>query len=157
MLHYNNRSFILFQALLPDSQNEDQKHREKKLRRERTVHDIDPNRHERRDREKSKERTRERERFKSSERDRDKRREREREKEQQREDRDRNKDKVQESHLEERHSVLKHRDGEADRERDKKHKTYEIKQIDPQNYLKSFEGRDAEHHRRREIKHRLGE
>lgn len=155
MLHYNNRSFILFQALLPDSQNEDQKHREKKLRRERTVHDIDPNRHERRDREKSKERTRERERFKSSERDRDKRRERE--KEQQREDRERNKDKVQESHLEERHSVLKHRDGEADRERDKKHKTYEIKQIDPQNYLKSFEGRDAEHHRRREIKHRLGE
>ncbi|RMC04781.1 hypothetical protein DUI87_17953 [Hirundo rustica rustica] len=144
-------------ALLPDSQNEDQKHREKKLRRERTVHDIDPNRHERRDREKSKERTRERERFKSTERDRDKRREREREKEHQREHRERHKDKVRESCLEEGHSVLKHKDRETDRERDKKHKTYEIKQIDPQNYLKSFEGRDTENHRRREIRHLLEE
>ncbi|NXH42541.1 WDR60 protein, partial [Dicaeum eximium] len=144
-------------ASLPDSQNEDQKHREKKLRRERTVHDVDPNRHERRDREKSKERTRERERFKSSERDRDKRREREREKEHQGEDRERHKDKVQESRLEERYSVLKQKDRDTDREQDKKHKTYEIKQIDPQNYLKSFEGRDTEHHRRREIRHRLEE
>lgn len=148
--------FILLQASLPDTQNEDQKHREKKLRRERTVHDIDPNRHECRDREKSKERTRERERFKSSERDRDKRREREREKEHQREDRERHKDKLQESRVEQRHSVLKHKDREADRERDKKHKTYEIKHIDPQNYLKSFEGEETEHHRRREIRHRLG-
>uniref|UniRef100_A0A8C3U0F1 Dynein 2 intermediate chain 1 n=1 Tax=Catharus ustulatus TaxID=91951 RepID=A0A8C3U0F1_CATUS len=144
-------------ASLPDTQNEDQKHREKKLRRERTVHDIDPNRHERRDREKSKERTRERERFKSSERDRDKRREREREKEHQREDRERHKEKLQESRLEERHSVLKHKDRETDRERDKKHKTYEIKHIDPLNYLKSFEGEDTEYHRRREIRHRLEE
>ncbi|XP_062349836.1 cytoplasmic dynein 2 intermediate chain 1 [Cinclus cinclus] len=144
-------------ASLPDIQNEDQKHREKKLWRERTVHDIDPNRHERRDREKSKERTRERERFKSSERDRDKRREREREKEHQREDRERHKDKVQESCLEERRSVLKHKDRETDRERDKKHKAYEIKQIDPQKFLKSFEGGDTEHHRRREIRHRLEE
>lgn len=57
---------------------------------------------------------------------------------------------------EERHSVLKHKDKETDRERDKKHKAYEIKQIDPQNNLKSFEGRDTEHHRKREIRHRLG-
>ncbi|XP_072781422.1 cytoplasmic dynein 2 intermediate chain 1 isoform X1 [Taeniopygia guttata] len=141
-------------ALLPDSQNEDRKHREKKLQRERTVHDTDPNRHERRDREKSKERTRERERFKSSERDRDKRREKEREKEHQRGDREGH--KVQES-WEERHSILKHKDRETDRERDKKHKRYEIKQIDPQNYLKSLEGGDTEHHRRREIRHRLEE
>ncbi|XP_066184641.1 cytoplasmic dynein 2 intermediate chain 1 [Sylvia atricapilla] len=142
-------------GLLPDSQNEDQKHREKKLRRERSVHDTDRNRHERRDREKSKERTRDRERFKSSERDRDKRRERE--KEHQREDRERHRDKVQESSLEERHSVLKHKDRETDRERDKKHKTHEIKQIDAQNYPKSFEGKDTEHHRRREVRHRLEE
>ncbi|XP_041346025.1 cytoplasmic dynein 2 intermediate chain 1 [Pyrgilauda ruficollis] len=140
-------------ASLQDSQNEDLKHREKKLWRERSVHDIDPYRHEHRGREKSKERTRER--FKSSERDRDKRREREREKEHQREDRERHRDKVQESWLEERHSVLKHKDRDSDRERDKKHKTYEI--IDPQNYLKSFERRDTEHHRRREIRHRLEE
>ncbi|XP_041899495.1 cytoplasmic dynein 2 intermediate chain 1 [Corvus kubaryi] len=145
-------------ASLADSQNEDQKHREKKLQRDRTVHDTDPNRHEHKDREKSKERTRERERFKSSERDRDKRREREREKEYQRGDREGHKDKVQESHLEEeRHSVLKHKDKESGRERDKKYKTYEIKQIDPQNNLKSFEERDTEHHRRREIRHRLEE
>ncbi|KAL9868500.1 cytoplasmic dynein 2 intermediate chain 1 [Geothlypis trichas] len=142
-------------AALPDSQNEDQKHREKKLQRERSVHDINPYRHEYRGREKSKERTKERERFKSSERDRDKRREREREKEQQREDPERHKDKFQESWLEERHSVLKHKDRDTDRERDKKHKTYEI--TDPLNYLKSFEGRDTEHHRRREIRHRLEE
>lgn len=153
MLNYNDRFFILFQASLADIQNEDQKHREKKLQRERSVHDIGPDRHERRDREKSKERTRER--FKSSERDRDKRREKEREKEHQREDQERHKDKVRESRLEERHSVLKHKDRETDRERDKKHKTYEIKHIDPQNYLKSFEGGDTEHHRRREIRHRL--
>ncbi|KAM7072505.1 cytoplasmic dynein 2 intermediate chain 1 [Acridotheres tristis] len=142
-------------ASLADIQNEDQKHREKKLQRERSVHDIGPDRHERRDREKSKERTRER--VKSSERDRDKRREKEREKEHQREDQERHKDKVRESRLEERHSVLKHKDRETDRERDKKHKTYEIKHIDPQNYLKSFEGGDTEHHRRREIRHRLKE
>lgn len=154
MLNYNNKFFILFQAALPDSQNEDQKHREKKLQRERSVHDINPYRHEYRGREKSKERTGERERFKSSERDRDKRREREREKEQHREDRERHKDKFQESWLEERHSVLKHKDRDTDRERDKKHKTYEI--TDPLNYLKSFEGRDTEHHKRREIRHRLG-
>ncbi|XP_054129518.1 cytoplasmic dynein 2 intermediate chain 1 [Melozone crissalis] len=140
-------------AALLESQNEDQKHREKKLQRERSVHDINPYRHEYRGREKSKERTRERERFKSSERDRDKRRERE--KEQQREDQERHKDKFQESWLEERHSVLKYRDRDTDRERDKKHKTYEI--IDPRNYLKSFEGRDTEHHRRREIRHHLEE
>ncbi|XP_058663961.1 cytoplasmic dynein 2 intermediate chain 1 isoform X1 [Ammospiza caudacuta] len=140
-------------AALLESQNEDQKPREKKLQRERSVHDINPYRHEYRGREKSKERTRERERFKSSERDRDKRRERE--KEQQREDRERHKDKVPESWLEERHSALKYRDRDTDRERDKKHKTYEI--IDPRNDLKSFEGRDTEHHRRREIRHHLEE
>nr|XP_054491968.1 cytoplasmic dynein 2 intermediate chain 1 [Agelaius phoeniceus] len=142
-------------AALPDSQNEDQKHREKKLQRERSVHDINPYRHEYRGREKSKERTRERERFKSSERDRDKRREREREKEQQREEQERHKDKFQESWLEERHSVLKYKDRDTDRERDKKHRTDEI--IDPQNYLKSSEGGDPERHRRREIRHRLEE
>ncbi|XP_068862528.1 cytoplasmic dynein 2 intermediate chain 1 isoform X2 [Aphelocoma coerulescens] len=143
-------------ASLADSQNEDQKHREKKLQRDRTVHDIDPKRH--KHREKSKERTREREIFKSSERDGDKRREREKEKEYQRGDQEGHKDRVQESHLEEeRHSVLKHNDKESGRERDKKYKTYEIKQMDPQNNLKSFERRDTEHHRRREIRYRLEE
>ncbi|XP_072710794.1 cytoplasmic dynein 2 intermediate chain 1 isoform X2 [Ciconia boyciana] len=144
-------------ASQPDSQNEDQKHREKKQQKEKSVHDPDTHKHERKDRGKSKERTRER--FKSSERDRDKMRERERGKEHQREgDRERYKDKLQESSLEkERYSVLKDKDRESDRERDKKHKRHEIKQIDRQNNLKSFEGRDKDHHRRRESRHHLVE
>lgn len=96
-----------------------------------------------------------RERFKSGERDRDKMREGERGREHQREgDRERCRDKLQESSLEkERHSVPKDK---RDRERDKKHKRHEIKQIDTQNNLKLFEGRDKEHHRRRESRHHLG-
>ncbi|KAM9287851.1 cytoplasmic dynein 2 intermediate chain 1 [Cariama cristata] len=138
----------------PGSQNEDQKHREKKLQKEKSVHNTDIHEHERKDRGKSKERTRERERFKSSERDRDKMRERERGKEHQRGDRERYKDKLQESSLEnERYSVPRDRDRESDRERDKKRKRHEI--IDTQNNLKSFEGRDKEHHRRRESRHHL--
>ncbi|XP_009474268.1 PREDICTED: WD repeat-containing protein 60 [Nipponia nippon] len=84
-------------------------------------------------------------------------RERERGKEHQREgDRERYKDKLQESSLEkERYSVPKDKDRESDRERDKKHKRHDIKQIDTQNNLKSFEGRDKEHHRRRESRHHL--
>ncbi|KAM6375735.1 cytoplasmic dynein 2 intermediate chain 1 [Alca torda] len=146
-------------ASQPDSQNEDQKHREKKLQKEKSLHDADFHKHERKDRGKSKERTRERERFKSGERDRDKMREREREKEHQREgDRERYKDKLRESSLEkERHRVPKAKDRESSRERDKKHKRHEIKQIDTQNNLKSSEGRDKEHHRRRESRHRLEE
>jgi len=142
----------LFQASQPDSQNEDQKHREKKLQKEQFVHDRDAHKHERKDRGKSKERTRER--FKSGERDRDKMREGERGKEG---DRERYKDKLQESSLEkERYSVPKDKDKERDRERDKKHKKHEIKQMESQNNLKSFEGRDKEHHRRRESRHHLG-
>ncbi|XP_050747040.1 cytoplasmic dynein 2 intermediate chain 1 isoform X1 [Gymnogyps californianus] len=146
-------------ASQPDSQNEDQKHREKKLQKEKSVHDTDTHKHERKDRGKSKERTRERERFKSGERHRDKMRERGGGKEHQREgDRERYKDKLQESSLEkERHSVPKDKDRESDRERDKKHKRHEIKQIDTQNNLKSFEGRDKDRHRRRESRHRLEE
>ncbi|KFP80616.1 WD repeat-containing protein 60, partial [Acanthisitta chloris] len=145
-------------ASQPDNQSEDQKHREKKLQKEKSVLDIDTHRHERKDRGKSKERTRERERFKSSERDRDKMREREKDKEHQREgDRERHKDKAQESHLEERYSVPKHKDREGDRERDKKQRRHDLKQIDTQNNLKSLEGRDKEHHRRRESRHRLEE
>ncbi|KAM6101773.1 cytoplasmic dynein 2 intermediate chain 1 [Theristicus caerulescens] len=146
-------------ASQPDSQNEDQKHREKKLQKEKSVHDTDTHKHERKDRGKSKERTRERERLKSGERDRDKMRERERGKEHRREgDRERYKDKLQESSLEkERYSVPKDKDRESDRERDKKHKRHEIKQIDTQNNLKSFERRDKEHHRRRESRHHLEE
>ncbi|XP_009328166.1 PREDICTED: WD repeat-containing protein 60 [Pygoscelis adeliae] len=146
-------------ASQPDSQNEDQKHREKKLQKEKSVHDTDTHKHERKDRGKSKERTRERERFKSGERDRDKIRERERGKEHQREgDREIYKDKLQESSLEkERYRVPKDKDRESDRERDKKHKRHEIKQIDIQNNLKSYEGRDKEHHRRRESRHHLEE
>ncbi|KFQ70708.1 WD repeat-containing protein 60, partial [Phaethon lepturus] len=141
------------------SQNEDQKHREKKLQKEKSVRDTDTHKHEHKDRGKSKERTRERERFISGERDRDKQRERERGKEHQRErDRERQKDKLQESSLEkERYSVLKDKDRESDRERDKKHRRHEIKQIDTQNNLKTFEGIDKEHHRRRESRHRLEE
>ncbi|KFP93212.1 WD repeat-containing protein 60, partial [Haliaeetus albicilla] len=143
----------------PDSQNEDQKHREKKLQKEKSVYDTDTHKHERKDRGKSKERTRERERFKSGERDRDKMRERERGKEHQREgDRERYKAKLQESSLEkERYSVPKDKDRESDRERDKKHKRHEIKQIDTQNNLKLFEGGDKEHHRRKESRHHLEE
>ncbi|KAM6209370.1 cytoplasmic dynein 2 intermediate chain 1 [Sarcoramphus papa] len=146
-------------ASQPDSQNEDQKHREKKLQKEKSVHDTDIHKHERKDRGKSKERTRERERFKSGERHRDKMRERGGGKEHQREgDRERYKDKLQESSLEkERHRVPKDKDRESDRERDKKHKSHEIKQIDTQNNLKSFEGRDKDRHRRRESRHRLEE
>ncbi|XP_027576561.1 cytoplasmic dynein 2 intermediate chain 1 isoform X3 [Pipra filicauda] len=145
-------------ASQPDSQNEDQKHREKKLQKDRSALDTDTHKHERKDRGKSKERTRERERLKSSERDRDKMRERERGKEHQRGDRERYRDKLQEPHLEkERYSVPKHKDRESDREGDKKHKRHEIKQIDTQNNLKSFEGGHKEHHRRRESRHRLEE
>ncbi|XP_064494027.1 cytoplasmic dynein 2 intermediate chain 1 isoform X5 [Pseudopipra pipra] len=145
-------------ASQPDSQNEDQKHREKKLQKDRSALDTDTHKHERKDRGKSKERTRERERLKSSERDRDKMRERERGKEHQRGDRERYRDKLQEPHLEkERYSVPKHKDRESDREGDKKHKRHEIKQIDTQNNLKSFEGGHKEHHRRRESRHGLEE
>ncbi|XP_042657977.1 cytoplasmic dynein 2 intermediate chain 1 isoform X2 [Tyto alba] len=144
-------------ASQPGSQNEDQKHRENKLKREMSVYDTDTHKHERKDRGKSKERTRERERFKSGERDRDKMGERERGKEHQSEgDRERYKDKLQEPSVEKkRYSVPK--DRESDREQDKKRKSHEIKQIDTQNNLKSFEGRDKEHHRRRESKHHLEE
>ncbi|XP_010084997.1 PREDICTED: WD repeat-containing protein 60 [Pterocles gutturalis] len=144
-------------ASQPDSQNEDQKHREKKLQKEKSVHDTDTHKHERKDRGKSKERTRER--FKSGERNRDKMSERERGKEHPREgDQDRYEDKLQESTLEkERYSVPRDKDRERDRERDKKHKTHAIKQTDTQNNLKSFEGRDKEHHRRRESRHHLKE
>ncbi|XP_028942536.1 WD repeat-containing protein 60 [Antrostomus carolinensis] len=146
-------------ASQPDSQNEDRKHREKKPQKEKSVHDTDTHKHDHKDRGKSKERTRERERFKSSERDREKMRERERAKEHQREgDRERYKDKLQESSLEkERYSVPKDKERESDREREKKHKRHEIKQIDTENNLKSFEGRDKEHHRRRESRHHLKE
>ncbi|KFV91382.1 WD repeat-containing protein 60, partial [Eurypyga helias] len=144
-------------ASQPDSLNEDQKHREKKLQKEKSVHDTDTHKHERKDRGKSKERTRERERFKSGERDRDKMRERERAREHWREgDQERYKDKLQESSLrKERYSVPKDKDRESDRERDKKHKRQQIKQIDTQSNLKSVEGRDKEHHRRRESRHHL--
>ncbi|KAM6422462.1 cytoplasmic dynein 2 intermediate chain 1 [Rhynochetos jubatus] len=138
-------------ASQPDSQNEDQKHRENKLQKEKSVHDTDTHKHERKDRGKSKERTRERERFKSGERDRDKMREREG-------DQGKYKDKLQESSLKkEGYSVPKDKDRERDRERDKKHKRQEIKQIDTESNLKSFEGRDKEHHRRRESRHHLEE
>ncbi|XP_030352017.1 WD repeat-containing protein 60 [Strigops habroptila] len=144
-------------ALQSDSQTEDQKHREKKPQKEKPVYDTDTHKHERKDRGKSKERTRERERLKSGERDRDKMRERERWKERQGEgDRVRYKDKLQELSLEkERYSFPKDKDRESYREPDKKHRRHEVKQIDTQNNLKSFEGRDKEHHRRRESRHRL--
>ncbi|XP_021143741.2 cytoplasmic dynein 2 intermediate chain 1 isoform X3 [Columba livia] len=146
-------------ATQPDSQNEDQKLREKKLQKEKSVHDTDTHKHERKDRGKSKERTRERERFKSGERDRDKMREREKGQDHQRRgDQERYKDKLQESSLKkESYSVPKHKDRESDREQDKKHKRHEIKQIETHNNLKSFEGRDKEHHRRRESRHHLEE
>ncbi|XP_010016175.1 PREDICTED: WD repeat-containing protein 60, partial [Nestor notabilis] len=144
-------------ALQSDSQNEDQKHREKKPQKEKPVYDTDSHKHERKDRGKSKERTRERERLKSGERDnRDKMRERERWKERQGEgDRVRYKDKLQELSLEkERYSVPKDKDRESYREQDKKHRRHEVKEIGTENNLKSFEGRDKEHHRRRESRHR---
>ncbi|XP_010005347.1 PREDICTED: WD repeat-containing protein 60 [Chaetura pelagica] len=146
-------------ASQPGSQNEDQKHREKKLSKDKSVHDTDAHKHEHKDRGKSRERTRERERFKSGERERDKMRERERGKEHSGEgDQERYKYKLQESNLKkEKYSVPKDKDRESDREGDKKHKRHEIKQIDTQNNLKSYEGRDKEHHRRRESRHHLEE
>uniref|UniRef100_A0A663M3A4 WD repeat domain 60 n=1 Tax=Athene cunicularia TaxID=194338 RepID=A0A663M3A4_ATHCN len=85
-------------------------------------------------------------------------RDKERGKEYQRGDRERYRDKLQESSMEkERYSVPKDKDRESDRERDRKHKRHEIKQTDTQKNLKSFEGRDKEHHRRRESRHRLEE
>ncbi|XP_062423656.1 cytoplasmic dynein 2 intermediate chain 1 isoform X2 [Rhea pennata] len=142
-----------------DSQNEDKKHREKKLQREKNVHDTDAHKYEHKDREKSKERTRERERFKSSERDRDKMRERERGKEHHKErDRESYKDKVRESGLgKERYIVRKDKDQENEGEEEKTHKRHEMKQIHVQNNLKSFEVRDKEHHRRRESRHHFEE
>ncbi|XP_051468352.1 cytoplasmic dynein 2 intermediate chain 1 isoform X2 [Apus apus] len=146
-------------ASQPGSQNEDQKHREKKLPKDKSVHDTDAHKHEHKDRGKSRERTRERERFKSGERERDKMRERERGKEHSGEgDQERYKYKLQESNLKkEKYSVPKDKDRESDREGDKKHKRHEVKQIDTQNNLKSYEGRDKEHHRRRESRHCLEE
>ncbi|XP_014800355.1 PREDICTED: WD repeat-containing protein 60 [Calidris pugnax] len=146
-------------ASQPDSQNEDQKHREKKLQKEKSVYDTDTHKHERKDRGKSKERTKDRERFRSGERDRDKMRERERGKEHQREgERERYKYKLRESSMEkDNYHIPKDKDKESNREQDKKHKRHEIKQIDTQNNLKSFEGRDKEHHRRRESRHHLEE
>ncbi|XP_068790393.1 cytoplasmic dynein 2 intermediate chain 1 isoform X2 [Struthio camelus] len=142
-------------ALQSDSQNEDKKHREKNLQREKDVRDTDAHKYEHKDRGNSKERTRERERFKSSERDRDKMREKEKGKEHHRES---YKDKVRESSLEKkRYSVRKHKDQENEREQDKKHKRHEVKQIHMQNNLKSFEGRDKEHHSGRESSHHFEE
>ncbi|XP_053915342.1 cytoplasmic dynein 2 intermediate chain 1 [Cuculus canorus] len=144
-------------ASQPESQNEFQKHREKKLQKEKSVHDTDTHKHEHKDRGKSKERTRERERFRSGERDRDKMRDRERGKEHQKEgDQARHKDKHKEASLEkERPSVSKDKDRESDREQDRKHKIHDIRQIDTPNNLRSFEGRDKEQHRRRESRHHL--
>ncbi|KAM9387655.1 cytoplasmic dynein 2 intermediate chain 1 [Phaethornis superciliosus] len=142
-------------ASQPSSQNEDQKQRERKVQREKSVHGTDDSKHEHKDRGKSKERTRERERFKSGERDRDKMREGV--KEHRRGDQERYKDKLQESNLKERYSVPKDKDRESNRERDKKHKIHEIKQIDIQSNMKSFEREDKEHHRRRESRHHLEE
>ncbi|XP_021243684.1 WD repeat-containing protein 60 isoform X2 [Numida meleagris] len=145
-------------ATQPKSQNEDKKHREKKLQKEKVVHDTGTHKDERKDRGKSKERTRER--LKSVERDRDKMKERERGKEHHKErDRERYQDKLHGSSLEkERYSVPKDKDRESNKERDKMHKRHEIKKTDMQDNLKSFEGKDKEHHRRREkSRHRLEE
>ncbi|XP_042745029.1 cytoplasmic dynein 2 intermediate chain 1 isoform X1 [Lagopus leucura] len=139
-----------------ESQNEDKKHREKKLQKEKVGHDVGTHKDERKDRGKSKERTRER--LRSVERDRDKMRERGKEHRRD-QDRERHQDKLKESSLEkERYSVPKDKDREGNRERDKMHKRHEIKQPDMHNDLKSFEGRDKGHHRRREkSRHRLEE
>ncbi|KAM8810391.1 cytoplasmic dynein 2 intermediate chain 1 [Eudromia elegans] len=140
---------------LSDSQNEDRKHREKKLQREKDVYDADRHKYDHKDRGKSKERTRERERFKSSERDREKIRERGKEHRRER-DRESYKDKVRASSLEkERYGVRKDKDHES--EAYKKHRSHDLKQIHVQNKLKSFEGRDKEHHRRRESRHHFEE
>ncbi|XP_068529564.1 cytoplasmic dynein 2 intermediate chain 1 isoform X1 [Anas acuta] len=141
-------------------QNEDKKHREKQLQKEKAVDDTGTHKDERKDRGKSKERTREREIFKSVERDKDKMRERERGKEHHRErDRERHRDKLREPSLDkERYSVPKDKDRESDREHDKKHKRHEIKQTDLQNNLKPSEGGEKEHYRKREkSRHRLEE
>ncbi|OXB80277.1 UNVERIFIED_CONTAM: hypothetical protein H355_013675 [Colinus virginianus] len=143
-------------ASQPEYQNEEKKHREKKLQKEKLAHDTGIHKDELKDRGKSKERTRER--LKSVERDRDKMRERGKEHHRER-DREGYQDKLQESGLEkERYNVLRDKDRESNRERDKMHRTHEIKQSDMHNNLQSFEGRDKGHHRRREkSRHRLEE
>ncbi|XP_009871250.1 PREDICTED: WD repeat-containing protein 60, partial [Apaloderma vittatum] len=147
-----------FEASQPDSQNEDQKHREKRRLKEKSLHDTDAHKHERKDRGKSRERTTERERFKSGERDSDKMKEKERGKDHQRGDRERYRNKLRESSLEkERYSVPKYKDRESEKERDRKHRRHEIRQTDTQSNLKSFEGRDKEYHRRRESRPHLEE
>lgn len=146
---------MVHQASQPESQNEDKKHREKKLQKEKVVHATGTYKDERKDRGKSKERMRER--LRSVERDKDKMRERGKEHHRD-QDRERHQDKFKESSLEkERYSVPKDKDRESNTEGDKMHKRHEIKQTDMQNNLKSFEGRDKGHHRRREkSRHRLG-
>ncbi|NXJ15484.1 WDR60 protein, partial [Odontophorus gujanensis] len=143
-------------ASQPEYQNEEKRHREKKLQKEKAVHDTDIHKDELKDRGKSKERTRER--LKSVERDRDKMRERGKERHRER-DREGYQDKLQQSGLEkERYSVLRDKDRESNRERDKMHRTHAIRQSDMQNNLQSFEGSDKGHHRRREkSRHRLEE
>ncbi|POI35814.1 hypothetical protein CIB84_000434 [Bambusicola thoracicus] len=143
-------------ASQPESQNEDRKHREKKLQKEKVVHAVGTYKDERKDRGKSKERMRER--LRSVERDKDKMRERGKEHHRD-QDRERHQDKFKESSLEkERYSVPKDKDRESNTEGDKMHKRHEIKQTDMENNLKSFEGRDKGHHRRREkSRHRLEE
>ncbi|XP_025908768.1 WD repeat-containing protein 60 isoform X1 [Nothoprocta perdicaria] len=140
-----------------DSPNEDKKHHEKKLQREKDIYDTDIRKYDHKDRGKSKERTRERERFKSSEREREKMRERGKEHHRER-DRESYKDKVRASSLEkERYSVRKDKDQKNESEVDKKHRSHGLKQIHVQNKLKSSEGREKEHHRRRESRHHFEE
>nr|XP_009943483.1 PREDICTED: WD repeat-containing protein 60 [Opisthocomus hoazin] len=137
-------------ASQPDSQNEDQKHREKKLQKEQFVHDRDAHKHERKDRGKSKERTRER--FKSGERDRDKMREGERGKEG---DRERYKDKLQESKEEKTRSKERERRHTEKKDNDTKKSTdnflaYEVEEGERIHKLQ----KDQELYKERERRHR---
>ncbi|XP_019363707.1 PREDICTED: WD repeat-containing protein 60 isoform X2 [Gavialis gangeticus] len=139
-----------------DSQSEDKKHKEKKLQREREIHDtVDYKgyRDQDKDRGKTKERTGERERFKSSERDREKLRERERGKDHHRE---REREKVKDKDAEkEKYSTRREKEKESDKEAQRKQKRDHLKQMLIQSDQRAHEGREKGHHRRRGSKDHL--
>ncbi|XP_077159291.1 cytoplasmic dynein 2 intermediate chain 1 isoform X2 [Paroedura picta] len=139
---------------LSDSQSDDKRHRERKLR-DREGHDADDHKssfykEQDKDRVKSKEKTGEKARFKSSERHREERTEKGREKDHPRE---REREKAKATHdrhaKEDKHSAGKGGEQQSGREREKKHRKDDPNQAYMQNTTEIYGERHKEHHRRR--------
>ncbi|XP_062981942.1 cytoplasmic dynein 2 intermediate chain 1 isoform X2 [Elgaria multicarinata webbii] len=140
-----------------DSQSEDRRHRQRKLRdgdsNDADEYKVALQKDQDKGRIKSKEKAREKVRFKSSERHRDERREKEREKDHA-EEREREKIKVgHEKHAkEEKHFSGKSGERHSGRERERKHKKDDPNQTLVQNTTEAYGEKDKEHYRRRESK-----